>query len=154
MEGRWQTDVWGIVCKWTSESHSAFSLYSAKNGRPTHSFFLAWRKLSTKTLSPRTSVIPTTWTLPGLADMHEEWTYRQHARLVLKLRDQFEASEIFWSQALLRKYDNDQSAFAEKDLWKRIINQKESRAVKSHWSILSGVKCDEYLRPKPKLPSP
>lgn len=54
--------------------------------------------------------------MPGLANMHEEWTYRQHARLVLKLRDEFEASEIFWSQALLRKYDNDQSAFAERDL--------------------------------------
>jgi hypothetical protein len=54
--------------------------------------------------------------LPLLADMHEEWTYRQHARLVLKLRDEFEESDIFWAQARLRQYDADQSAFAKNEL--------------------------------------
>jgi len=54
--------------------------------------------------------------MPGLADMHEDWSYRQHARLVLKLRDEFEASGVFWSQVMLRKYDADQSAFDEKEL--------------------------------------
>lgn len=51
--------------------------------------------------------------IPGFADMYEEWTYRQHARLVLKLREEFEASDIFWAQNSLRKYDAEQSAFDE-----------------------------------------
>jgi hypothetical protein len=54
--------------------------------------------------------------MPGLADMREDWTYRQHARLVLKLRDEFEKSEVFWAQVQLRKYDADQSAFTENEL--------------------------------------
>ena len=54
--------------------------------------------------------------MPGLADMREDWTYRQHARLVLKLRDEFEKSGIFWAQVQLRKYDADQSVFAKNDL--------------------------------------
>jgi hypothetical protein len=45
--------------------------------------------------------------MPGLADMYEEWTYRQHARLVLSLRDEFEKSEIFWVLTTLRKLDNE-----------------------------------------------
>jgi len=35
--------------------------------------------------------------MPGLADMREDWSYRQHARLVLRLSDEFEKSEIFWA---------------------------------------------------------
>lgn len=54
--------------------------------------------------------------MPGLSDMREEWSYRQHARLVLKLRDDFEKSEIFWAQVQLRKYDADQSAFGKNEL--------------------------------------
>ena len=53
--------------------------------------------------------------MPGLTDMREEWSYRQHARLVLKLREDFEKSEIFWAQVRLRKYDADQSAFGESE---------------------------------------
>lgn len=45
--------------------------------------------------------------IPVLADMREDWTYRQHARLVLKLRDEFEKSGIFWAQVQLRKYNTD-----------------------------------------------
>lgn len=52
---------------------------------------------------------------PGFADMYEEWTYRQHVRLVLKLRDDFETSEVFWSQNALRKDEADQSAFTKKE---------------------------------------
>jgi hypothetical protein len=54
--------------------------------------------------------------MPGLSDMREEWSYRQHARLVLKLREDFEKSEIFWAQVQLRKYDADQSAFGKNEL--------------------------------------
>lgn len=43
--------------------------------------------------------------MPGFADMREDWTYRQHARLVLKLRDEFEKSGIFWTQVYLKKCD-------------------------------------------------
>lgn len=54
--------------------------------------------------------------MPGLADMREDWSYRQHARLVLKIREDFEKSEIFWAQVQLRKYDADQSAFRKNEL--------------------------------------
>jgi hypothetical protein len=48
-------------------------------------------------------------TTPGFADMYEEWTYRQHARRVLSLRDEFEKSEIFWALTTLRKFESEQS---------------------------------------------
>ncbi len=53
--------------------------------------------------------------VPGFADMYEEWTYRQHARRVLSLRDEFEKSEIFWALNSLRKHESDQSDFAKKE---------------------------------------
>ena len=52
---------------------------------------------------------------PGFADMYEVWTYRQHARLVLKLREEFDTSGIFWAQNALRRYEAEQSAFADED---------------------------------------
>lgn len=48
---------------------------------------------------------------PRFTDMYEEWSYRQHARLVLKLRSEFEESELFWTLCMVRKIDADQSAF-------------------------------------------
>ena len=54
--------------------------------------------------------------MPGLVDMREDWSYRQHARLVLRLRDEFEKSEIFWAQMHLRMYDGDQSAFGKNEV--------------------------------------
>lgn len=54
-------------------------------------------------------------TMPGFADMYEQWTYRQHARRVLSLRDEFERSEIFWALNSLRKHEADQSDFTEKE---------------------------------------
>lgn len=47
----------------------------------------------------------------GFSDLHEEWSYRQHARLVLQLRDEFEKNDTFWILAMNRKWDSDQSEF-------------------------------------------
>lgn len=44
---------------------------------------------------------------PAFADMYEEWTYRQHARRVLSLRDEFEKNEVFWISNTLRRYEAD-----------------------------------------------
>lgn len=54
--------------------------------------------------------------VPELSDIREDWSYRQHARLVLKIRDDFEKNEVFWLQMQLRKHDADQSAFNQNDL--------------------------------------
>jgi hypothetical protein len=51
--------------------------------------------------------------MPIFAGMYEEWTYRQHARLVLRLRDEFETADTFWALNTLRKFDSEQSAFGE-----------------------------------------
>ncbi len=59
-----------------SSSQTASGSKRAKKGRPTQAGSRPWRKLSAKTLSPRTSATPWTSTLPGVADIEGPRTVR------------------------------------------------------------------------------
>lgn len=45
------------------------------------------------------------------AAMFENWSYRQHARLVIQLRDEFDEKELFWTFNALRAWENGKSVF-------------------------------------------
>ncbi len=49
------------------------------------------------------------------ADMHEDWSYRQHARLALKLREEFEDCGVFWTLMHVQMNKSEQSTFADKE---------------------------------------
>src|SRR5262249_19701299 len=52
-----------------SDNHVAAELYRAKNGLPTKPGARAWIMCMTKTRCPASMVMPSTHTLPGVADM-------------------------------------------------------------------------------------
>ena len=48
---------------------------------------------------------------PELEGLYEDWSYRQHARIVIKLKEEFEKNGIFWTLTALMRYDLEQSEF-------------------------------------------